>query len=59
MVGSGAELASGLVKLAKENLSNLFPHPLYSAIYYSHPPIVERVQWLLSRKAGNQESLSK
>ena len=46
MVGSGQELASGLVKLARENLSNLFPHPLYAAVYYSHPPLVERVLWL-------------
>lgn len=50
LVGSGEPLASGLVKLAKENLSNLFPHPLYAAIYYSHPPIVERVEWLLRRR---------
>ncbi|MDX2479673.1 MAG: M48 family metallopeptidase [Desulfuromusa sp.] len=46
MVGSGQELASGLVTLARENLSNLFPHPLYAAVYYSHPPLVERVLWL-------------
>lgn len=46
MVGSGSALASGLVKLARENLSNLFPHPLYAAFYYSHPPMVERVRWL-------------
>ncbi len=49
MVGSGRELASGLVKLARENLSNLFPHPLYAAFYYSHPPLVERVLWLEKR----------
>ncbi len=46
MVGSGEELASGLVKLARENLSNLFPHPWYAAFYFSHPPLVERVLWL-------------
>ncbi|MCK5826648.1 MAG: M48 family metallopeptidase [Desulfuromusa sp.] len=46
MVGSGRELASGLVKLARENLSNLFPHPWYVAFYYSHPSLVERVLWL-------------
>ena len=49
MVGSGAELASGLVKLARENLSNLFPHPFYVAFYYSHPPLVDRVLWLQGR----------
>lgn len=53
LVGSGRELASGLVKLARENLSNLFPHPLYVKIYYSHPPLVERVLWL--EKAGKRQ----
>ncbi len=38
------DLASSLVKLSKENLSNLHPHPLYAKIYYSHPPIVERIR---------------
>jgi STE24 endopeptidase len=31
------------VKLSKENLSNLYPHPLYVAVHYSHPPILQRV----------------
>ena len=52
LVGSGKPLASGLVKLARENLSNLFPHPLYTAFYYSHPPLVERVVSLENRKAN-------
>ncbi len=46
LTGSGRELASGLVKLARENLSSMFPHPLYAAFYFSHPPLVERVQQL-------------
>jgi STE24 endopeptidase len=37
-------LATSLIKLSKDNLSNLHPHPLYAAVYYSHPPIVERVR---------------
>jgi STE24 endopeptidase len=36
-------LASALVKLSRENLSNLHPHPLYAWFHYSHPPVVERV----------------
>jgi STE24 endopeptidase len=28
--------------LHKENLSNLVPHPRYSAFYYSHPTLLER-----------------
>ena len=55
MVGSGSALASGLVKLARENLSNLFPHPLYATFYYSHPPMVERVQWLQQRGSSENE----
>jgi STE24 endopeptidase len=43
-------MASALVKLSKENLSNLHPHPLYAAFYYSHPPVVERIREL--RGAG-------
>ena len=35
-------LRNALRKLYKENLSNLMPHPIYSAFYYSHPTIVER-----------------
>ena len=56
LVGSGRALASGLVKLARENLSNLFPHPLYVAIYYSHPPMVQRVLWLEERRSREQAS---
>jgi STE24 endopeptidase len=39
-------MASALVKLSRENLSNLHPHPWYAAFYYSHPPVVERVREL-------------
>jgi STE24 endopeptidase len=40
------DLAEALIKLSKENLANLHPHPLYAAFYYSHPPVVERVRRL-------------
>lgn len=39
-------MVSALVKLSKENLSNLYPHPLYITLYYSHPPILERIRYL-------------
>jgi STE24 endopeptidase len=42
------DLASALRKLASENLSNLHPHPLYAAFYYSHPPMPERIRKLLA-----------
>lgn len=46
LTGGGRDLAAALKKLAKENLSNLFPHPLYAALTYSHPPILDRLRWL-------------
>lgn len=41
-MGSAAPLVGALRKLAQKNLSNLTPHPWYSAVYYSHPTIIER-----------------
>jgi STE24 endopeptidase len=38
-----AALASALVRLNGENLSNLHPHPWYSAWHYSHPVLTERL----------------
>jgi STE24 endopeptidase len=38
------DMASALIKLSKDNLSNLYPHPLYAAFYYSHPPVVQRIK---------------
>ena len=39
---SGEPLSGALRKLAQKNLSNLTPHPWFSAFYYSHPTLVER-----------------
>lgn len=39
-------LIEALVKLSKNSLSNLTPHPLYSAVHYSHPTLIERVKAL-------------
>ena len=39
----GEHMISGLLKLTKDNASNLTPDTLYSSYYYSHPPIAERV----------------
>ena len=46
-------MVSAFVKLSKENLSNLHPHPLYVTLHYSHPPILERIRSI--RNMGNQE----
>ena len=44
--GFGNHLASALKKLSVNNLSNLYPHPLYVIFHYSHPPILERLKRL-------------
>jgi STE24 endopeptidase len=49
LTGKAESLASSLVKLSKDNLSNLHPHPLYAAFYYSHPPVVQRIREIRSQ----------
>ncbi len=46
LTGRPLDLAEALIKLSRQNLANLHPHPLYAAFYYSHPPVVERVRRL-------------
>ena len=60
LTGRPQDLASALIKMSAENLSNLFPHPFYAAFYYSHPPTVERVRQLQTwaRTAGYQSDVS-
>lgn len=41
-VGGSAPLLGALRKLSEKNLSNLTPHPWFSAFYYSHPTLLER-----------------
>ncbi len=41
-----ADLTRALKRLAKDNLSNLHPHPLYAWFYYSHPPLLKRISYL-------------
>jgi STE24 endopeptidase len=40
---NGAFLQQALKKLSVDNLSNLFPHPAYVFINYSHPPLLKRL----------------
>jgi STE24 endopeptidase len=46
-------MVRALIKLSKDNLSNLHPHPLYVSLYYSHPPILERIRYI--RSLGTKE----
>ncbi len=41
-MGDPAPMIGALRKLAQKNLTNLTPHPIFSAFFYSHPTIVER-----------------
>ncbi len=40
--GGPEPMIKALRSLSGKNLSNLTPHPLYSAFYYSHPTLLER-----------------
>ena len=43
---SGAALELALKKLSVDSLSNLYPHPFYTFIHYSHPPLLKRLSAL-------------
>jgi STE24 endopeptidase len=49
---SGAELATALVKLHRDNASTLTPDPWYAAFYYSHPPPLIRITRLRAREVA-------
>jgi STE24 endopeptidase len=42
----GNALSRALKKLSVDNLSNLYPHPLYVFFHYSHPPLLKRLEEL-------------
>ena len=42
----GNHLSLALKKLSANNLSNLYPHPFYAFIHYSHPPLLKRLSAL-------------
>jgi STE24 endopeptidase len=44
-------MRQSLKRLALDNLANLTPHPAYAWFYYSHPPLVERIEKLTASKA--------
>ncbi len=42
-LGNGKPMEEALINLTLKNLSNLTPHPWYSAYHYSHPTATERI----------------
>jgi STE24 endopeptidase len=50
--GMSAPFLRALKRMAKDNLSNLRPHPLYVWFNYSHPPLIDRI-----RRLKDHESL--
>jgi STE24 endopeptidase len=54
LTGRPDAMASALVKLSRENLANLHPHPLYAKFHYSHPPVVERIRALKNRNTRDE-----
>jgi len=53
LVGTSEPMINALKRLAKDNLSNLHPHPLYVWFYYSHPPLIKRIEYLKIMDEGN------
>ncbi|NPV38588.1 Peptidase, M48 family [Brevinematales bacterium NS] len=51
VMGRAKPLQSALIKLYRENLSTFHVHPLVVAMTYSHPPLLDRLDFL-SREEG-------
>ena len=45
---NGEDLELALKKLSVDNLSNIYPHPFYVFVHYSHPPLIKRLEALNS-----------
>jgi STE24 endopeptidase len=52
LIRTAEPMTSALKRLAADNLANLSPHPLYAWFYYSHPPLVERIERLTPSSKG-------
>lgn len=53
--GSGESLSSALIKLNKENLSEISVPKIYSVFNYNHPPLLERLK-ALGYKGNSEQS---
>jgi STE24 endopeptidase len=50
LIGAPEPMINGLIRLVKDNLTNLYPLPLYATWYYSHPTPQERILTLEKEK---------
>ena len=55
LTGTSEHMISALKRLAKDNLANLHPHPLFVWFHYSHPPLLERITSLQAMKSKTGE----
>jgi STE24 endopeptidase len=49
------KLKGALIKLSRNNLSNLKPHPAYEFFHYSHPTVLKRLKALDNIKIINKK----
>ncbi|GAB6097681.1 M48 family metallopeptidase [Desulfatiferula olefinivorans] len=42
--GDKHALKDALIKLSVDNLGNLYPHPMFVFLHYSHPPVMKRIE---------------
>lgn len=55
LCGTGRHLCTALIKLNKENLSEVNVPKIYSVFNYSHPPLLERIRKLKSYQPDDSE----
>jgi STE24 endopeptidase len=46
LMKTATPMVDALKRLGRDNLANLNPHPFYVWFYYSHPPLLERINLL-------------